>query len=50
MIKYQRKIKNIYLKKDGSDKKYQITWLRQVIINFNNAKVLVLYDGQTLNN
>ena len=44
------KLKNIYLKKDGSDKKYQITVAKTgEFINFNNAKVLVLYDGQTLN-
>ena len=44
------KLKNIYLKKDSSNTKYQITVAKEgEFINFNKTKILVLYDGQTLN-
>ena len=43
-------LKNIYLKKDGSNKKYQITVAETgKFETFGDTKVLVLYNGQTLN-
>ena len=43
-------LKNIYLKKDSGLKKYQITIAKTgKFKTINNSKVLVLYDGQTIN-
>ena len=43
-------LKNIYLKKDNGNNKYQITVAKTGIFKtINNSKVLVLYDGQTIN-
>ena len=43
-------LKNIYLKKDSGDNKYQITVAKTgVFKTIDNSKVLVLYDGQTIN-
>ena len=43
-------LKNIYLKKDNGNNKYQITVAKTgVFKTINNAKVLVLYNGQTIN-
>ena len=43
-------LKNIYLKKDSGNNKYQITVAKSgVFESINNSKVLVLYDGQTIN-
>ena len=43
-------LRDIYLKKDSADKKYQITVAKTgVFKTINNSKVLVLYDGQTIN-
>ncbi len=43
-------LKNIYLKKDGSNKKYQITVAETgKFETVGDTKVLVLYNGQTLN-
>jgi lipopolysaccharide export system permease protein len=44
------KLKNIYLKKDSGNKNYQITLAKTgEFITINKSKILVLYDGQTLN-
>mgnify|MGYP001402304831 FL=1 len=43
-------LKNIYLKKDNSNSKYQITVAKTgEFKNMNKSKILVLYDGQTIN-
>jgi len=43
-------LKNIYLKKDNGNNKYQITVAKTgVFKTINNSKVLVLYNGQTIN-
>ena len=43
-------LKNIYLKKDNGNNKYQITVAKTgVFKKINNSKVLVLYNGQTIN-
>ncbi len=43
-------LKNIYLKKDSGKKKYQITVAKRgEFRTIGKAKILVLYDGQTLN-
>ena len=43
-------LKNIYLKKDGGDKKYQITVAKTgKFKTINGSKFLVLYNGQTIN-
>ena len=43
-------LKNIYLKKDGENNKYQITIARTgEFKTINKSKILLLYDGQTLN-
>ena len=43
-------LRNIYLKKDNGNKKYQITVAKTgVFKTINNSKVLVLYNGQTIN-
>ncbi len=43
-------LKNIYLKKDSGKKKYQITVAKRgEFKTIGKAKILVLYDGQTLN-
>ena len=43
-------LKNIYLKKDSGLKKYQITVAKSgKFETINNSKVLVLYNGQTIN-
>ena len=43
-------LKNIYLKKDSGNNKYQITVAKTgVFKTINNSKVLVLYNGQTIN-
>ena len=43
-------LRNIYLKKDSGNKKYQITVAKTgVFKTINNSKVLVLYNGQTIN-
>ena len=43
-------LKNIYLKKDSGNNKYQITVAKTGIFKtINNSKVLVLYNGQTIN-
>ncbi len=44
------KLKNIYLKKDTDDKNYQITVAKTgEFISSNNSKILILYNGQTVN-
>ncbi len=46
----QGNLKNIYLKKDSGKKKYQITVAKRgEFKTIGKAKILVLYDGQTLN-
>ena len=43
-------LKNIYLKKDSGNGKYQITVAKTgVFETINNSKILVLYNGQTIN-
>jgi lipopolysaccharide export system permease protein len=43
-------LKNIYLKKDGGNKKYQITIAKTgEFKTINKSKILVLYNGQTVN-
>jgi len=43
-------LKNIYLKKDSGNNKYQITVAKTgVFKTINNSKVFVLYNGQTIN-
>ena len=43
-------LKNIYLKKDGGNNKYQITIAKNgKFKTVNKSKILVLFDGQTLN-
>ena len=43
-------LKNIYLKKDSGNNKYQITVAKTgVFKTINNSKVLVLFNGQTIN-
>tara|TARA_Y100000389_G_scaffold178986_1_gene192617 strand:+ start:287 stop:1429 length:1143 start_codon:yes stop_codon:yes gene_type:complete len=43
-------LKNIYLKKDSGDKKYQITVAKTgKFKTINGSKFLVLYNGQTIN-
>jgi lipopolysaccharide export system permease protein len=43
-------LKNIYLKKDGENNKYQITIAKTgEFKTINKSKILVLFDGQTLN-
>ena len=43
-------LKNIYLKKDSGKKKYQITVAKRgEFKSIGKSKILVLYDGQTLN-
>ena len=43
--------KNIYIKKNSSDNNFQITFAKKGIFELKGDKrVLVLYDGQTLNN
>jgi len=42
--------KNIYIKKNNENKGFQITFAKKGVFELkNNKKVLVLYDGQTLN-
>ncbi len=42
--------KNIYIKKNNSDSGFQITFAKKGIFELKgNKKILVLYDGQTLN-
>jgi lipopolysaccharide export system permease protein len=42
--------KNIYIKKKTSNDKFQITFAKRGIFEFKgNKRILVLYDGQTLN-
>ncbi len=44
------KLKNIYLKKDSANKKYQITVAKTgEFKSINKSKILVLYNGQTIN-
>ena len=44
------KLVNIYLKKDNEDDKFQITHAKNgEFKNINGSKVLVLYNGQTIN-
>ncbi len=44
-------LKNIYIKKKSINNKFQITFAKEGIFeNRNDTKILVLYDGQTLNN
>ena len=43
-------LKNLYLKKNGSDKNFQITIAKKgEFKNLENSQVLILYDGQTIN-
>jgi lipopolysaccharide export system permease protein len=43
--------KNIYIKKNSSDNSFQITFAKKGVFEFKgNKKILVLYDGKTLNN
>ena len=43
--------KNIYIKKNSSDNDFQITFAKKGVFEFKgNKKILVLYDGKTLNN
>ena len=43
--------KNIYIKKSSSDNGFQITFAKKGIFELKgNKRILVLYDGQTLNN
>ena len=43
--------KNIYIKKKTSNNKFQITFAKKGVFELRgNNKILVLYDGQTLNN
>ena len=45
------KFTNIYIKKNSSDNNFQITFAKKGIFEQKgNKRVLVLYDGQTLNN
>ena len=47
---FDGKLKNIYLKKDNSNSKYQITVAKTgEFKNMKKSKILVLYDGQTIN-
>jgi len=42
--------KNIYIKKNNSEKGFQITFAKKGVFELKgNKKILVLYDGQTLN-
>jgi lipopolysaccharide export system permease protein len=42
--------KNIYIKKKSSNNKFQITVAKKGVFEFkNNKRILVLYDGQTIN-
>ena len=44
------KLINIYLKKDGGNKNYQITFAKTGIFkDIGKSKILVLYDGNTIN-
>ena len=44
-------LENIYIKKKSLNNKFQITYAKEGIFETrNNSKILVLYDGQTLNN
>ena len=43
--------KNIYIKKNSTDNDFQITFAKKGIFELKgNKKILVLYDGKTLNN
>ena len=43
-------LKNLYLKKKGTDKNFQITIAKKgEFKNLENSQVLILYDGQTIN-
>ncbi|MDC0405038.1 LptF/LptG family permease [Candidatus Pelagibacter sp.] len=43
-------LKNIYIKKNNYEKGFQITFAKKGVFEFKgNKKILVLYDGQTLN-
>jgi lipopolysaccharide export system permease protein len=43
-------LKNIYIKKNNYEKGFQITFAKKGVFETKgNKKVLVLYDGQTLN-
>ena len=43
-------LKNIYIKKNNSKEGFQITFAKKGVFEFKgNKKILVLYDGQTLN-
>jgi len=43
--------KNIYIKKNSSDNNFQITFAKKgIFVRKGEKRVLVLYDGQTLNN
>ena len=43
--------KNIYIKKKDSNEKFQITFAKKGVFELKgNKRILVLYDGQTLNN
>ena len=43
-------LENIYIKKKSLNKNFQITYAKEGIFETrNNSKILVLYDGQTLN-
>jgi lipopolysaccharide export system permease protein len=46
-----KEFKNIYIKKKGTDNQFQITFAKKGVFEFRgNKRILVLYDGQTLNN
>ncbi|MAU39121.1 MAG: permease [Rhodobiaceae bacterium] len=44
-------LKNIYIKKNSTNNDFQITFAKKGVFEFKgNKKILVLYDGKTLNN
>ena len=48
---FDKEFKNIYIKKNSSDNGFQITFAKKGIFELKgNKRILVLYDGQTLNN
>ena len=48
---FNGEFKNIYIKKNNSNKGFQITFAKKGIFELKgNKKILVLYNGQTLNN
>ncbi len=48
---YDGELKNIYIKKNSSNSSFQVTFAKRGVFELRgNKKILVLYDGKTLNN